>query len=186
MRLSELAPMTSRKTTLTVVGGALLVTYFAAANMPSQDAESPRDRARPAATAGTESLAEEVRSQASRLQARMAQAPAPEDHPRNPFAFGMAPRPLQADPPVRAATVVDDAPAPMAPPPPPLTLMGVAEEAVIGGFRRTAVIGGEGDAIYIVTEGQPVADRYKVTKIGADAIELEDLVTKGYRRLALR
>jgi hypothetical protein len=177
--------MTSRRTTLTVVGGALLVTYFAAANMPSQDAETPRERARPTATAGTESLAEEVRSQATRLQARLAQAPVPENNPRNPFAFGMAPRPVQAPPPVRAA-IVDEAPAPMAPPPPMLTLMGIAEEAVIGGFRRTAVIGGEGDAIHIVTEGQSVADRYKVTKIGADAIELEDLVTKAYRRLALR
>jgi hypothetical protein len=178
--------MTSRRTTLTVVGGALLVTYFAAANMPSQEAEAPRDRARPAATAGTESLAEEVRSQAARLQARMAQAPAPENHPRNPFAFGMAARPLQPAPPVRAAAIVEESPAPMAPPPPTLTLMGVAEEAVLGGFRRTAVIGGAGDAIYIVTEGQSVADRYTVTKIGADAIELEDLVTKAYRRLALK
>jgi hypothetical protein len=185
MRLSELAPMTSRRTTLTVVGGALLVTYFAAANMPSQDAETPRERVRPTATAGTESLAEEVRSQAARLQSRMAQAPVPENSPRNPFTFGMVPRPLQA-PPVRAAVVDEAPPAPLAPPPPMLTLMGIAEEAVIGGFRRTAVIGGEGDAIYMVTEGQPVGDRYKVTRIGADAVELEDLVTKAYRRLALR
>jgi hypothetical protein len=38
----------------------------------------------------------------------------------------------------------------------------------------------------MVTEGQPVGDRYKVTKIGADAVELEDILTKAYRRLALR
>jgi len=37
-----------------------------------------------------------------------------------------------------------------------------------------------------VTEGQAIGDRYKVTKIGADAVELEDLLTKAYRRLALR
>ena len=29
----------------------------------------------------------------------------------------------------------------------------------------------------MVTEGQPVGSRYKVTKIGADAVELEDLLT---------
>jgi hypothetical protein len=37
-----------------------------------------------------------------------------------------------------------------------------------------------------VVEGQAVGDRYRVTKIGVDAVELEDLVTKGYRRIALR
>jgi Tfp pilus assembly protein PilP len=73
------------------------------------------------------------------------------------------------------------------PPLPVLTLMGVAEETLSGGgVRRTAVIGGDGDTIYMVVEGQGVGDRYRVTKIGVDAVELEDLLTKGYRRLALR
>src|SRR6266545_4755158 len=70
--------------------------------------------------------------------------------------------------------------------PPSLTLMGIAEETSPQGVRRTAVIGGEGDTLYMVLEGQAVGDRYKVTKIGADAIELEDLITHGYRRLAIR
>jgi hypothetical protein len=86
---------------------------------------------------------------------------------------------------VRAA-VVEEAPAAFVPPAPALTLMGIAEEAIVGGIRRTAVIGGDGDAIFMVTEGEPVGDRYKVTRIGADAVELEDLVTKAYRRIALR
>ena len=72
------------------------------------------------------------------------------------------------------------------PPLPSLTLMGIAEETVPGGSRRTAVIGGDGDTLYMVVEGQAVGARYRVTKIGADAVELEDLVTKGYRRIAMR
>jgi len=64
--------------------------------------------------------------------------------------------------------------------------MGIAEESTPAGPRRTAVIGGEGDALYMVREGDAVGDRYRVTKIGADAVELEDVLTKGYRRLALR
>ena len=64
--------------------------------------------------------------------------------------------------------------------------MGVAEETTAAGPKRTAVIGGEGDTIYMVGEGDAVADRYRVTKIGADAVELEDVVSKAYRRLALR
>ena len=176
--------MTSRRTALYLAGGALLVTYFAAANMPSQDADRSRDRARPAEAVSTATLAEEVHSQAARLHARMAQAPVPENTSRNPFSFGEPPR-ARARPDVGATAVVEAAVAAV-PPAPMLTLMGIAEEFVIGGVRRTAVIGGDGDTIFMVTEGEPVGDRYKVTKIGADAVELEDVVTKAYRRIALR
>ena len=182
MPWSETAAMTSRKTALYLAGGALLVTYFAAANMPSQGDRSP-ERPRPAETVSPAILADEVQSQAARLQARMAQAPVPEPSARNPFSFAPAPRATPAQ--VRAA-VVDEAPVAFVPPTPMLTLMGIAEEAVIGGVRRTAVIGGDGDTIFMVMEGEPVGDRYKVTRIGADAVELEDVLTKGYRRIALR
>jgi Tfp pilus assembly protein PilP len=79
---------------------------------------------------------------------------------------------------------VDPAPA-FSAPLPALTLMGIAEETTAAGPRRTAVIG-EGDTIYMVGDGDAVGERYRVTKIGADAVELEDIVTKAYRRLALR
>jgi len=38
----------------------------------------------------------------------------------------------------------------------------------------------------MVGEGDAVGERYRVKKVGADAVELEDVVTKAYRRLALR
>ena len=167
-----------------VAGGGLLVAWIAAANMPSQDADRATERARPAPPVSPATIAEDVNSQAARLQARMSQAPVPETNSRNPFAFGMTPRHTRGAEPVAAAAV--EPPPPDIPPPPALTLMGIAEEYVIGGFRRTAVIGGDGDAIFMVSEGDRVGERYKVTKIGADAVELEDLVNKGYRRLALR
>jgi hypothetical protein len=87
---------------------------------------------------------------------------------------------------VHAATVDDTLAAPLPPPLPALILMGVAEDTDAAGVHRTAIIGGDGDAIYMVTEGQPVGERYRVRKIGADAVELEDVVTNAYRRLALR
>ena len=180
--------MTSRKAAAYGVGGVLLVAYLATANMPSQDPPRHERAARPAGTGGTESLASEVSAQAARLQARMAHAPVPEGNPRNPFAFGAAPRasrPIPNDAAMIRATAVDEA-APVAPPLPALTLMGIAEETTVAGPRRTAVIGGDGDTIYMVTEGQEVGSRYKVTKIGADAVELEDVLTKGYRRIAMR
>jgi hypothetical protein len=114
----------------------------------------------------------------------MSQAPVPQQDVRNPFSFGSTPRPRRAPAAIAAAAPID--PAPAVPLPPALTLMGIAEETTPQGLRRTAVIGGDGDTLFMVTEGQAVGDRYKVTKIGADAVELEDVVTKAYRRLALR
>src|SRR5258708_5418317 len=178
--------MTSRRAAVYGVGAALLVTYLAAANMPSQEPPSRDRAARPAATAGAESLAVEVRSQAAKLHARMAQAAFPGPNHRNAFSFGFAPRAARpAFGGMVHAAVAEDAITP-APPPPALVLMGVAEETTAAGPRRTAVIGGDGDTIYMVMEGQPVGSRYKVTKIGADAVELEDLLTHGYRRIAMR
>jgi hypothetical protein len=171
-------------------GAALLVACLAAANMPSED-PPPASRAPRPAPAGPEGLAGEVNAQAARLQARLAQAPVPDQSPRNPFSFGLSrthaagSRALPATTGMVRAADAPDA-APVAPPLPALTLMGIAEETTPAGPRRTAVIGGDGDAIYMVVEGEPVGGRYKVTKIGADAVELEDLLTKAYRRIAMR
>jgi Tfp pilus assembly protein PilP len=185
--INPIKTMTSRRAAVYGVGAALLVTYLAAANMPSQEPPSRERAARPAGTAGAESLAVEVRSQAAKLHARMAQAPVPGPNPRNPFSFGLAraARPALNRDGMVHATVAPDAAA-FTPPLPALTLMGVAEETRPTGLRRTAVIGGDGDTIYMVVEGQAVGTRYKVTKIGADAVELEDILTHGYRRITMR
>jgi hypothetical protein len=163
--------------------GAILVACLAAANMPSQDPAEPMTHASRVARINPDSIAADVQSQAARLHERMAEAPAPAAAVRNPFAFGepRAPRSApRAD--VVHATVVEEAAAAVAP---ALLLMGIAEETTANGPRRTAIIGGEGDALFMVVEGESVG-RYKITKIGADAVELEDQTTKGYRRLALR
>ncbi|MEO6237802.1 MAG: hypothetical protein ABIQ52_12450 [Vicinamibacterales bacterium] len=179
--------MSARNSAVYVVGGALLFAYLAAANMPSPGSPAPHRPPEAVATTGSNSLAGEVRAHASKLASRLAEAPAPDEHSRNPFSFAARPR-LSRD--ANRGTLVVAAvaaePAPAVIPVPALTLMGVAEETVAGGVRRTAVIGGEGDTIYLVIEGQRVGDRYKVTKIGADAVELEDLLTHGYRRIAMR
>ena len=180
-----LMAMSAGRKIVYVAGGGLLVAWIAAANMPSREANRASERQSPAPAVSPSTLADDVQSQAARLQARMAQAPVPERNPRNPFAFRISPAPARAAQTVAAATV-DEPPALSVPAPPSLTLMGIAEEHVIGGFRRTAVIGGDGDAIFMVAEGDAVGDRYKVTKIGADAVELEDIVTRAFRRLALR
>src|SRR5688572_24118075 len=111
--------MIARKAVFFGVGVALLASYFAAANMPSQDPEPVRERPVQRGPAPGE-LAVEVSSQAARLQSRMARAPLPDSSPRNPFSFGVAPRAPQPGI-VRAAVAAPDdepPPAPLAPPPP--------------------------------------------------------------------
>lgn len=196
--------MTFTRAAAIVSGGALLVAWFAVAgSTPEQELAPARDRAQSTATSGPGSLAAEVEQQAVRLRERLAQAPIPDVQPRNPFSFAPARavrRPASAPGgAMHAATVTPDVPA--VAPPPPLVLMGIAEEPSFEGTHRSAVIalrqaqgdsepsrgvGGPGDTIYIVMEGQAFADRYKVKTIGVDAIELEDTVTGGLRRLALR
>jgi hypothetical protein len=181
--------MTFTRAAAIVSGGALLVAWFAAAwSAPEQDTALVRDRAESTATSGPGSLAAEVEQQAVRLRERLAQAPVPDVQPRNPFSFAptRTPRRMAAMPggTVHAANVMTDAP-PLALPP-ALVLMGIAEEPSLEGTHRTAIIGGTGDTVYIVMQGETFADRYKVKTIGVDAVELEDTVTSGLRRLALR
>jgi len=125
-----------------------------------------------------------VEAQASKLRARLSQAPTPSTRPRNPFSFA-APRTVRAASVAAKAPAVDPAEPPV-PVVPTLLLMGIAEDPSPDGPRRTAVIGGGADALYMVVTGQTFADRYEVTTIGTDAVELKDLLTGGYRRLALR
>jgi hypothetical protein len=176
--------MTSRTAAVYGVGGTLLVACLAAANMPQERDTPPAREPRAASARPPDVLAIEVQSQAGRLQTLMAQAPTPDPNPRNPFSFRAAPH-ARVELPVHAA-VADEPAAPLPPPLPALILMGVAEDTTPTGPRRTAVIGGDGDTIYMVGEGDAVGDRYRVRKIGADAVELEDVVSKAYRRLALR
>ena len=176
--------MTLRRSAMYLTGGALLVAWLAAANMPGPGAPAPRVRAE-AQAPGPDAIALDVSAQASRLRERMSQAPVPHPDVRNPFAFGAPPRPHRAAAVAAPAPAVVEA-APAIPPAPALTLMGIAEESTAQGLRRTAIIGGDADTLFLVVEGQAVGDRYKVTKIGADAVELEDVITKAYRRLAMR
>ena len=172
----------ARRAAVYIGGGALLVAWLSAANSPHRLDDVRSD---PATTQAPpkEDLASAISAQASRLRERLAQAPAPASGRRNPFSF--APPPVRATAPAARTTAAAE-PSITQPIPVPLTLMGVAEEPSPEGAHRTAIIGGPGEAIYMVIEGQAFADRYRVKTIGVDAIELEDLLTGGYRRLALK
>jgi hypothetical protein len=159
-----------------VIGGMLLAAWLASAagivspSIPPLPSRSPE-------SVQLDALASGVQSQALRLRQRLAVAPAPRSTIRNPFEFVvLRPRiPVSRKPIEPAAPVVD------APPEPNLVLIGLAED----GSTRTAMIE-SGDDLVMVTEGETVVARYRVVKIGADAIELVDLVTGTTRRLFLK
>jgi hypothetical protein len=168
-----------------VGGGALLVAWLAAANTTWQDAAPT---APPAILqdemAVPRALAVDVEAEGRRLHDRLSQAPTPTRGTRNPFAFDVKPAsraPRGAEPIAAAAAAPTDAETS-----PTLLLVGVAEEPSPEGLHRTAILSGPGGAVYMVMEGQSFAGRYRVRKIGADAVELQDLLTSGFRRLAIR
>lgn len=73
---------------------------------------------------------------------------------------------------------------PVAPPPPVLTLIGVAEDAGADGVVRTAIVSGLGD-VFLVKPGESIRDRFRVGQVSADAVQLIDLATDAASTLTL-
>jgi hypothetical protein len=159
-----------------LVGGILLAAWLASAAGVGRPSIPPVPE-RTAEAVQLDALASGVQSQASRLRQRMAAAPAPHAEIRNPFTFAaVQPRaPVTVKQPIAAPPVADVLPEPN------LVLLGLAEE----GATRTAMIE-SGDELLMATEGQTIVGRYRVSKVGPDAIELIDLATGTTRRLFLK
>ena len=177
--------MTPTRAAAYISAVSLLAAWFASAAGVISTPRAPR--VAPRSTAGTsgDAIAFDVQAQAERLQRRLATAPTPQTPVRNPFTFHARPRvpqpqsePREIAPPEPAAPIVD--------PEPELTLIGVAEDMTPKGVVRTAMIAGAGEQLILAKAGQDVAGRYKVTAVGADAVELMDTSTGRVRRLALR
>jgi hypothetical protein len=168
-----------RTATIVVVGGALAAWLAAAATSGQRDlAPRPAER-RATIDARGETLAAEV----ARLQERLRPTVEPREPGRNLFQFTVL-RP-RAAPPVPKAALSEAAPVAPVAPPPPFKLIGVAEDPGPTGPVRTAIISGSGQ-LFLVKEGQNVTLRYRVIKISADVVELQDLGDKTALRLALK
>ena len=90
---------------------------------------------------------------------------------RNPFLFGS--KRGSGPPQPSGATPAAVAPAAAPPVQPSLNLAGMAERQTPQGVRRTAIISGDGQ-LYLVTEGEMVAGRYRVITVDSDAVTLRD------------
>ena len=178
MLRSLLIPMTlKRAVTIVVVGGALAAWLAAAATSGNRGVVAPPVVQMPPVEARGAELATEV----ARLHERLRPDATPR-RGRNLFAFASTPRP--ATPVIAAAPALIEAPrAPLAPP--PLKLVGVAEDVGPQGSERTAIISGLGQ-LFLVKAGDRVTPRYRVAKIFADAVELADAGDGTTLRLSLK
>jgi hypothetical protein len=147
---------------------AIAATWFAVG--PQQGATStPPRTVQPADT--RELSADEFTAQAERLRAQT-NAVRLRPSPRNPFRFA-APRPRPSVPAIERAPLTIAPQAPDAPSQPLFVLSGIGERTTPQGVRRTAVITGGGQ-LYVVAEGEPIAGRFTVATIDADAVVLRD------------
>ena len=158
------SPMNITRTViLGVVGGALAAWFAAAATSGTRQIVLPPAPKTSAVDASGAELAAEI----ARLHDRLHPTTAPQQPARNLFEFKLNAARVPAAP-----TAVVDVPAPVnepvAAPDSALSLIGIADEAGV----RTAIIAGGGQ-LFLVKEGDLVADRYHVARVGADAVDLE-------------
>ncbi len=163
-----------------IVAGAALLAWLAGAAtsnhaIPTSAVVEPRM---------IESRGAELADEIARLHERLRPVATPRHPARNLFAYRAAPATAPAAPaPTPALTEAAPAPVPLSLP--ALKLAGIAEDSGADGPERTAFISGEGQ-LFMVKEGETVTQRYRVTKISADVVELIDLTDNTLRRLALR
>jgi hypothetical protein len=164
-------------------GAVLLLAWLASAGGLMQPTSYVEQPSTPVETSGTATLASDVQAQAARLKNRLSAAPAPQEPSRNPFTFAPRELPRRAR---RAPEPVQPVPQIVAPDDPAIELIGVAESRTPAGTVRTAVISAMNGELFLVKEGEVIAARFRVTTVGADAVELTDLASGTVRRLALR
>jgi hypothetical protein len=102
---------------------------------------------------------------------------------RDPFRF----RPQASPGPVsrRVSTAaVPELPGEPRPPRPELQLLGIAEDTRDGTVVRNAVISSM-NQLYLVGEGEQMALRFLITRVGADSVDVEDLAEGVTFRIAL-
>jgi hypothetical protein len=150
------------------VGGALAVWLAAASTMITQPVVVDTSERK---TTAVELRGAALAAEITRLRERLRPTSAPQLPSRNLFEFSRT-APVRAAPSV--PPILPEAEAPRPAPPPPLRLVGMAEDAGSDGPVRTAIISGFGQ-LFMVKEGERVTARYQVAKISGEVAEIRDL-----------
>jgi hypothetical protein len=126
----------------------------------------------------------ELAAEIARLRERLRPTVVPQAPGRNLFEFS-ARRPapgLRAAAPVAAAVEVPTSVIT----PPPLKLVGIAEDDGPEGAIRTAIISGSSGELFFAKPGDRLADRYQIGKISSEAAEVTDLADDSNFTLVLK
>jgi hypothetical protein len=168
-----------RIATIGVVGGVLAVWLAGAATSNRRVVDTTIAKPTPIELQGA-ALADEI----ARLRERLHPVAEPQHPARNLFQFSSraAAPSSRVDP---APPAISEPPAERAPAPPPLKLVGIAEDPGPDGPIRTAIISGMGQ-IFFVKEGDSIAGRFRVQRLSGEVAELNDLVDSTTYRLALK
>jgi len=167
------------KSTAVISGAGIVATWFFSMPPTHAPAGAVAPAAREPQTA-TSSI--DIEKEAARLQVHPRQEPQYTQPSRNPFRFSERREPARATTGVAAqppAPVV-----PLAPPPPRITLDGIAADTVGGLQQRTAILNTDGGVV-LAKEGDQVAG-YRVARIAADAVELVKIDDGSVLRVGLR
>jgi hypothetical protein len=176
--------MTAKRAAAYSGGGLLLLAWLASASGLGRQQPVPDQPPEPVETTGTTTLAADVKAQTDKLRSRLAAAPSPQNPVRNPFSFASKEAPRRAR--REAVEPVPALPPVLEPMEPAIDLVGVAEDKTPKGIVRTAIISALSGELFLVKEGELIGARYRVKTVGADAVELTDLLSGSMRRLALR
>ena len=167
-----------RTATLGVFGGALAAWLAGAATSnSSRMVDTTVAKPTPVELRGAE-LAAEI----ARLHERLHPTTEPQQPSRNLFKFSRSASPPGVAPPT--LTTAEPA-APARPAPPPLKLVGIAEDPGPNGPVRTAILSGLGQ-LFFVKEGESLGSRYRVQSLSGEVVELTDLGDSTTLRLALK
>jgi hypothetical protein len=170
--------MTPARAATYLVGTVLLAAWLASAAGVVRSPIPPVYRSAPD-SGQLDAVVLDVQTQASRLRERLARAPSPRAPVRNPFSFNNRHTGAAASGTPAPATIAPSVTPSLAEP--ALVLIGIAED----GATRTAMLE-SGEELLMASEGQVLAGRYRVGKVGPDAVELVDVVTGATRRLFLK
>jgi len=172
------------KSTVAISGAGLLATWFFSMPAVQPPATNPIAPAAGAPQASATTI--DIQREAARLQLRSHQESRYSETSRNPFRFGARPAPEARSagtsglPPVAQPITI-----PPAPPPPRLSLDGIATDVVNGQEQRTAILNTD-SGVVLAKEGEQVAGQFRVVKVAADAVELVNVTDGSTLRIVLR
>lgn len=157
-----------------VSGATVMAGWFASAP-PSNVPDAPPAALSSQTTLRRATPSPDIEREATRLEAKVRREVAYTRPQRNLFRFGAA-RPivsLAADATGTGSSAETLVPAVVSsvPPPPQMSLAGIAEDQVEQRIERTAILSSP-DGVLLVREGEDVLGTYRVAKIESEAVEL--------------